>query len=38
VAILAFVARSPFARRVSASLMSVAATGALALILLHRVV
>jgi len=37
VAILVSVGRSPFARRVSASLMSVAATGALALLLLHRV-
>ena len=37
VGILAFVGRSPFARRVSASLMLVTATGAMALILLHRV-
>ena len=36
-AILVVVGRSPFARRVSASLMSVAATGAAALLLLHRV-
>jgi uncharacterized membrane protein (DUF4010 family) len=38
VGILAIVGRGTFARRVSASLMSVAATGALALLLLHRTV
>jgi uncharacterized membrane protein (DUF4010 family) len=38
IGILAIVGRSPFARRVSASLMLVTATGAMALLLLHRVV
>ena len=36
IGILALVGRSPFARRVSASLMLVTATGAMALMLLHR--
>jgi len=38
VGILALVGRSPFARRVSATLMLVTATGAMALLILHRVV
>jgi uncharacterized membrane protein (DUF4010 family) len=36
VGILLVVGRSPFARRVAATLMTVAATGAAALLLLHR--
>ena len=37
VGILALVGRSPFARRVSGTLMAVTATGAMALLILHRV-